>query len=43
MHSQKYGNYLEGLHRSPDNNDNLNQGSSHKEKVDERGKTRFGK
>lgn len=31
---QKQGNFLEGLDRSPDNTDNLNQGGSHREKVD---------
>lgn len=27
MYSWKQGNYLDGLHKHPDNNDNLNQDS----------------
>ena len=42
VHCQKQGSFLEGLHRTPDNTDNLNQGGSHREKVDERDETRFG-
>ena len=42
VHCEKQGSFLEGLQRRPDNTDTLNQGGSHREKVDERDETRFG-
>lgn len=42
VHCQEQGNFLEGLQRRLDNTDNLNQGGSHREKEDERDKTRSG-
>ena len=37
MYSQKQANYL-GLQKHPDNNDTMNEGSNHREKIDEKGK-----